>query len=287
MNFLVFTLFTSALSKIPVIGRPGMANGKVQTFPTTDTDRGYWVLAMHWPKTTCEIINENDGEDCMCEMGDSRLNEFNNWKIHGYWPVDIVGTGCIGNTHLLQANDTDMIDTQLLSQWPNLRNREKRGLKCDAYGADWLWEQSWCQHGAVKPKRFPSPYSYFQQTLEIAKRWRLHDLLKGEQIIPHEKNTYTLKQLNEALMKKAGILGAQQMGLKFFSVHCGCESTRRRESQKLWEIRICLDRSNTPVHASRCGLAGTLFITSSNCLLFILIFRLLRFTQCNLLSTTQ
>jgi len=96
----------------------------------------------------------------MCDLGDSR--DFNTWKIHGYWPVDIVGTGCLSMKQRLQSNETSNLDNQLLAQWPNLRNREKRGLKCDGYGSDWLWQQSWCQHGAVKPKRFPSAFSYFQ-----------------------------------------------------------------------------------------------------------------------------
>jgi len=257
MHFPLFSAFWFPVlvhGEVPVIGRPGSRNGRVQSFPTTDSDRGYWVLAMHWPKTTCEIINENEGEDCQCELGDSRLNDFNSWKIHGYWPADTVGTGCLGQRNIIQSNETTGIDTQLLHHWPNLRNREKRGLKCDAFGPNWLWEQSWCQHGAVKPNRFPSPLSYFQQALEVAKRWRLSELFASEQIKPHDKNTYTLKQLNEALMKKAGALGAEKMGTKFFSLHCGCEKNRRRESQKLWEVRICLDRSNTPVHFSRCGL---------------------------------
>ena len=84
----------------------------------------------------------------------------------------------------------------------------------------------------------------------------MKDLFEKDQIIPHEANTYTLKQINESLMRKAGMMGASQMGTKFFSVHCGCEHERRRESQKLWEIRICLDRANNPVHAARCGLSG-------------------------------
>ena len=62
-----------------------------QTFPTTDNDRSYYVLALHWPKTTCEIINENEKEDCECELGDPRLTDFKSWKIHGYWPVDVKG----------------------------------------------------------------------------------------------------------------------------------------------------------------------------------------------------
>ena len=76
---------------------------------------------------------------------------FNIDKIIFY---DFQGTGCSGLRHYLQSNETSFLDAQLLSQWPNLRNREKRGLKCDGFGSDWLWTQSWCQHGALKPNRF-------------------------------------------------------------------------------------------------------------------------------------
>lgn len=148
--------------------------------------------------------------------------------------------------HYLQSNETSFLDAQLLSQWPNLRNREKRGLKCDGFGSDWLWTQSWCQHGALKPNRFnrkcskkakrtlvlaistsiflvlicsiKSPYSYFKQTLNIANRWDIFGILAAEQIKPHDRNTYTLKQLNEALLKKAGAVGAESPNTKYFSV---------------------------------------------------------------------
>ena len=63
-----------------------------------------------------------------------------------------------------------------------------------------------------------SPYSYFKQTLNIANRWDIFGILAAEQIKPHDRNTYTLKQLNEALLKKAGAVGAESPNTKYFSV---------------------------------------------------------------------
>ena len=48
-------------------------------------------MALHWPQTTCETINNNENEDCECEMGNSITENLNDWKVHGYWPVDVKG----------------------------------------------------------------------------------------------------------------------------------------------------------------------------------------------------
>ena len=86
--------------------------------------------------------------------------DFNSWKIKGYWPVDTMGSGCSIYTRL-SSNQTGNLDYELLSKWPNMNNREKRGLRCDEAGSQWLWAQSWCKFGAIKPQRFRNAFEYF------------------------------------------------------------------------------------------------------------------------------
>ena len=79
---------------IPVIGRPGSSNGKEQYFPTIHNDENYWIFSLHWPQTTCEIINNNKDESCACNLGDPLQRGFSEWKIHGFWPAAVTGSGC-------------------------------------------------------------------------------------------------------------------------------------------------------------------------------------------------
>ncbi|CAG5110801.1 Oidioi.mRNA.OKI2018_I69.chr2.g5172.t1.cds [Oikopleura dioica] len=171
--------------------------------------------------------------------------DFNSWKIKGFWPVDTMGSGCSIYTRL-SSNQTGNLDYQLLSQWPNMNNREKRGLRCEEYGSEWLWAQSWCKFGAIRPERFRNAYEYFEATIGIAQRFKIADVLALEEIKAHEGQAF----LSLLRFKSFGAIRS----IKFFSIHCTCEPSRRREAQKLEEIRICLDRSGSPVDARMCGL---------------------------------
>ena len=72
------SLLVTVTADIPVYGAPGSKTGEAQRFPTIEKGpNGYWVLALHWPQTTCEIINQNtELENCGCELGNAKERKF-------------------------------------------------------------------------------------------------------------------------------------------------------------------------------------------------------------------
>ena len=129
--------------------------------------------------------------------------------------------------------------------------------------------------------------------MAAAAQWNIGTILASRQIIPHVQNTYTKAQIRSAIETYGQQVGAETSD--FFSVHCSCqgfkyfvksnfsseqavncailknkleisqrsEAKRRREAQKLHEIRICLDRSNRAVSSAHCKLKDCCSATSA------------------------
>ena len=145
-------------------------------------------IALHWPQTTCEIINQNtELENCACDLGNPAAKKFrdsvvhcfsswkklkkqfwqlslnSDWKIRSYWPVDKQGSGC-ATFDDLPLSDLKLVQYNMLKQWPNLRNKDKPGKRCFASGEERYWARNWCQHGSIKG-RFGTSAEYFRNLM--------------------------------------------------------------------------------------------------------------------------
>ncbi|KAJ1955056.1 hypothetical protein EC988_002095, partial [Linderina pennispora] len=147
---------------------------------------------------------------------DKTLNQAPGFTIHGLWPNTCANgpappSGCGKSdrrlkspkvTEILKKNG--LLD-QMNTYWPS------RGASNGQF-----WMEEWNKHGTcastLSPECYPAPkksnadaVEYFGRALELNKKYDFYTALKEGGVVPDDKETYTPKQITDAIEKKYNI----------------------------------------------------------------------------------
>ncbi|GIL65503.1 hypothetical protein Vafri_19284 [Volvox africanus] len=190
------------LSSTSVYGRTSAA-GVADRDEARDFD--YFIFVRKWPgsfcaKHACPLI-------------------FNHWfhfTIHGLWPNYNDGTWpqfCGKDYSSYEDQIRDLLD-ELRSEWPNAYKFEEQ-----------YWYHQWSKHGTCAPDVFPTERSYFQNVLNLHRRYDLTAALGQAGILPSTETVYRTKDVVNAIYNAYGVRPL---------VHC--------YDGELTEIWLCLDK---------------------------------------------
>ncbi|ORX76807.1 ribonuclease T2 [Anaeromyces robustus] len=206
-------------------------------------DQGHLVLALQWLPSYCK----NAGRNKPCKKGTLKKVEKDTWTLHGLWPGN-----CDGKTYLTNCNperEEENIEEVIRSKDSELLSEMEKiwlsGNPDPLKDNNWFWAHEWNKHGqcvsTITPQCLGNKYeknddiiSYFEKAVELRSLYDLYPILERADIVPNDKEGYTLDTLQ----------GAFKNAFNNTRVEINCVYNKRERRQYMSEVRLCFHAKN-------------------------------------------
>uniref|UniRef100_A0A0D3GTV4 Uncharacterized protein n=1 Tax=Oryza barthii TaxID=65489 RepID=A0A0D3GTV4_9ORYZ len=144
----------------------------------------FMYLAQQWPDSYCSTHKY-----CIVKPP-------SHFTIHGLWPSYNKRPGshyCKNYEAYLDPKHIENLETLLNKKWPSL-TLNQNNLE--------FWSHEWRRHGTCSKL---GQHRYFKAALKLAKLHSLSKILAGAGIVPSNQNTYTFREISDALAWGTGL----------------------------------------------------------------------------------
>ncbi|ORX76817.1 ribonuclease T2 [Anaeromyces robustus] len=206
-------------------------------------DQGHFTLALQWIPSYCK----NAGSNKPCKKGTLKKVEKDTWTLHGLWPGN-----CDGDSYSTNCNPSryeDDIEGVIRSKDPELLYEMEKiwlsGSSDASKDNNWFWVHEWNKHGqcvsTITPECLGPDYkedddilTFFEKAVELRSLYDLYPVLKRRNIIPSDKQGYSLDTLQNAF--KSAFNNTQ--------VEINCVYNKSEKRQYMSEVRLCFHAKN-------------------------------------------
>ncbi|CAL9166380.1 unnamed protein product [Musa hybrid cultivar] len=198
----------------------------------------YMILSLRWPGTRCQPGWNGKPTCCVDPLIDNPEPDFLVETMETYdSATGKLVANCEPSCRFLINPLVDLLD-DLYAYWPS--------LSCPAQNGKQVWKAAWCTYGNCTSL---SEVNYFGRALQLRARADILRALGSKAIIPSETKSYSLEDIEDALVPKIGFSAV---------VECTTEMGVLSREYLLSRVRIC-------VSADGKSLIGCPFSRKSNC----------------------
>ncbi|CAL9086312.1 unnamed protein product, partial [Musa acuminata var. zebrina] len=198
----------------------------------------YMILSLIWPGTSCQPGWNGKPTCCVDPLIDNPEIDFLVETMETYdSATGKLVANCEPSCRFLINPLVDLLD-DLNAYWPS--------LSCPAQNGMQKWKTAWCTYGNCTSL---GEVNYFGRALQLRARADILHALGSKAIIPSETKSYSLEDIEDALVPKIGFSAV---------VECTTEMGVLSREYLLSRVRIC-------VSADGKSIIGCPFARKSNC----------------------